>query len=55
MYSWIIGRVVRTLIGRLSSGDTWLLMRTVASDALLVFPGDSSFAGEHRGKPAIEA
>ncbi len=55
MYSWIIGRVVRTLIGRLNSGDIRLLMRTVASDALLVFPGESSFAGEHRGKPAIEA
>lgn len=55
MYSWLVERVLQTLIGRLNAGDTRLLMRTVASDALLVFPGSSSFAGEHRGKPAIEA
>ncbi len=55
MYSWIIGRVLQALIGRLNAGDTRSLMRTVARDALLVFPGASSFAGEHRGKPAIEA
>lgn len=55
MYSWIIGRVVRTVIGRLNAGDIRLLMVTVASDAVLVFPGESSFAGEHRGKHAIEA
>ena len=55
MYSWIIGRVVRALIGRLNGGDIRTLMRTFASDAHLVFPGRSSFAGEHRGKDEIEA
>jgi ketosteroid isomerase-like protein len=55
MYSWIAGRVLRLLIDRLNSGDIRLIMRTFANDAHLVFPGRSSFAGDHRGKPAIEA
>ena len=55
MYSWIVGRAVRMLIGRLNSGDSRTIMRTFASDAHFVFPGRSSFAGDHRGSPAIEA
>jgi ketosteroid isomerase-like protein len=55
MYSWIVGRVVRLLIDRLNAGDTRTLMRTFAADAHLVFPGQSSFAGDHRGKHEIEA
>ena len=55
MYSWIIGRVVRMLIGRLNQGDKRMIMRTFADDAHLVFPGDSSFSGDHHGKAAIEA
>jgi hypothetical protein len=55
MFSWIVGRVLEVLIGRLSAGDTRLLLRTYAADARLVFPGRSSFGGDHRGKPAIEA
>jgi ketosteroid isomerase-like protein len=55
MYSWIVGRVVRWLIGRLSAGDADTLIRMFAPDAHLVFPGKSSFAGDHRGRAAIEA
>ena len=55
MYSWIVERALRVLIARLNAGDTRLIMRTFAEDAQLVFPGRSSFAGVHRGKPAIEA
>jgi len=55
MYSWIAGRAVRALIGRLNAGDVPALMRAYADDALLVFPGNSSFAGEMRGKREIEA
>ena len=55
MYSWIVGRVLRMLIGRLNAGDVRTLMRGFAPDAKLIFPGGSSFAGVHRGRDAIEA
>lgn len=54
MYSWIVGRAVRRLIARLNAGDKRAIMRTYADDARLVFPGDSSFAGDHRGKGELE-
>jgi ketosteroid isomerase-like protein len=55
MYSWIVGRAVRALVRRLNAGDVRTILRTFADDAHLVFPGDSSFAGDHHGKQAIEA
>jgi ketosteroid isomerase-like protein len=55
MYSWIVGRAVRALVGRLNAGDKRTIMRTFADDAHLVFPGDSSFAGDHSGKPELDA
>lgn len=55
MYSWIITRIVRTLYGNVSRGDLRLPLLGLASDAVLIFPGSSSFGGEHRGKPAIAA
>jgi ketosteroid isomerase-like protein len=55
MYSWIIGRILRVLIGRLNAGDARTLARTFADDGHLVFPGRSSFAGDHHGRAAIEA
>jgi ketosteroid isomerase-like protein len=55
MYSWIVGRALRMLFNRLQAGDVRFIMRTYAPDARLVFPGDSSFAGDHRGKDEIEA
>ena len=55
MYSWIIGRVVRALIKRVNSGQTGAILRMFADDAHLVFPGRSSFAGDHRGKREIQA
>ena len=54
MYSWIVGRIVRALIGRLNAGDKPALMRGFADDAHLVFPGDSSFAGDYHPKREIE-
>ena len=35
--------------------DVRTVVRTFAKDAHLVFPGDSSFGGDHRGRPAVEA
>jgi ketosteroid isomerase-like protein len=55
MYSWIVGRVVRVLVGRVNAGDVATIMRMFAADAVLVFPGSSSFAGEHRGRSQIES
>jgi len=55
MYSWIVGRAVRALVGRLNAGDKPTIMRTFADDAHLVFPGDNSFAGDHHGKHEIDA
>lgn len=55
MYSWLVGRVLRFQIRKLTAGDVDFLMRGFARDAHLVFPGSSSFAGDHRGKQAIRA
>jgi ketosteroid isomerase-like protein len=54
MYSWIVGRIVRLLYGKVSKGELWLPLLGLASDARFYFPGSSSFGGEQRGKPAIE-
>jgi ketosteroid isomerase-like protein len=48
---WMIRRNVRALAG----GDPGPLLAGYADDAVLVFPGESSWGGEHRGKVAIEA
>jgi ketosteroid isomerase-like protein len=54
--------LVRALLGKfrrdvakLNDGDYRPLLKAFANDALLVFnDGDHRWAGEHRGKPAIE-
>jgi ketosteroid isomerase-like protein len=48
---WMIRRNVATL----NSGDVGPLLAGYADDAVLVFPGESSWGGEHRGKEAIGA
>ena len=48
---WMIRRNVRAL----AQGDIEPLLSGYADDAVLVFPGESSWSGEHRGKTAIEA
>jgi ketosteroid isomerase-like protein len=48
---WMIRRNVRAL----EHGDVGPLLAGYADDAVLVFPGTSSWGGEHRGKAAIEA
>jgi hypothetical protein len=53
MYAWIVRKIFEGLIGRLNRGDIGLIERTLAPDVVLVFAGRSSFAGEHRGKPAV--
>jgi ketosteroid isomerase-like protein len=53
VYSWIVGRLVRFLMGRMNAGDLATLMRAVGDDVHFVFPGESSFAGDYRGKEAV--
>jgi ketosteroid isomerase-like protein len=48
---WMIRRNVRAL----RSGDIGPLLASYADEAVLRFPGQNPWAGEHRGKPAIEA
>lgn len=55
MYSWLITRILSMVYGMVSRGQLRLPLLGLADDALLVFPGTSSFGGEHRGKPAIAA
>lgn len=55
MYSWLIKRVVAFLYDCVSRGRLRVPLLALAGDARLVFPGENSFGGEHRGKPAIEA
>ena len=46
---------MRLLVGRLTKGDVRVLMAGFAPEAHLVFPGSSSFGGDHQGKSAIRA
>jgi ketosteroid isomerase-like protein len=55
MYSWIVERLVRLMYDKVSAGELRLPLLGLAKDARLIFPGSSSFGGEHRGKSAIEA
>ena len=54
MYSWIIRRALQALYSKVGRGELRLVLIGLAQDAVLVFPGTSTFSGEHRGKPAIE-
>jgi ketosteroid isomerase-like protein len=54
MYKWAVRRQIRSNIEALGRGDTAPLLRGYTDDAVLVFPGASTWGGEHRGKPAIE-
>ena len=54
MYKWAVRRQIRRNIDALGRGDPAPLLRGYADDAVLVFPGASTWGGEHRGRPAIE-
>jgi ketosteroid isomerase-like protein len=47
--------MIRRNIAALGRGDIEPLLAGYHDDAVLVFPGTSSWGGEHRGKAAIEA
>lgn len=55
MYKSAVRRMIRRNVDALRRGDPAPVLAAYADDAVLVFPGDSSWSGEHRGKAAIEA
>ena len=55
MYSWIVRQAMRRMERQLNAGEVDKLVAAFDDDARLFFPGDSSWSGEHRGKPAIRA
>ncbi len=56
MYSWIVKRLLAFIYEqKLVKGQLRLPLLALAADVRLVFAGESSFGGEHRGKPAVAA
>ena len=55
MYKWAVRRMIRRNVRALTGGDPGPLLAGYAEGAVLVFPGESTWSGEHRGKGAIEA
>jgi ketosteroid isomerase-like protein len=53
LLSWLAGKLLRFAMARLSAGDPRIVLMLLADDAELTFPGDSSFSGVFRGKPAV--
>jgi ketosteroid isomerase-like protein len=54
MFGWLAGVMLRRSIRRVNEGDIGPMLSGYAQDAVSVFPGDSSWGGEHRGRDAIE-
>jgi len=55
MFGWIVGVMLRRSIRHVNEGDIGPMLSGYAQDAVSVFPGESSWGGEHRGRDAIEA
>ena len=54
MYATIVRMMIRRAIRRVNEGDMGPFLSAYADDATFVFPGQNSWAGEHRGKVEIE-
>jgi ketosteroid isomerase-like protein len=54
MLGWATRWMIRRNVRRLNDGDYAPLLSGYTKDAVLVFPGENSWAGEHRGRDAIE-
>lgn len=55
MISWLAHRLLAHNIARLNAGDVEPTLRLDAEDVRFRFPGDSSWAGEFRGKNELRA
>ena len=54
MQSWLAGIVLGYAMRRIRAGDPRPTLLLDAPEVTLTFPGDSSWAGVYRGKPAVE-
>lgn len=54
MQSWLAKRILTHNMSRISAGDYRPQLRLCAKDVRFRFPGDSSWAGEIRGKAELE-
>jgi ketosteroid isomerase-like protein len=54
LLSWIVGTIVRRAAEAMNRGDIRPALRAFSNDAVLRFPGESSWGGEYRGRIAIE-
>jgi ketosteroid isomerase-like protein len=54
VYAWIVRLMIRRNVRRANAGDVDALLRAYARDAVLVYPGRHSWAGEYRGRPEVE-
>jgi ketosteroid isomerase-like protein len=55
VYKAAVRWMIRRNVAALGRGDVAPVLAGYADDAVLVFPGTSSWGGEHRGKAAIAA
>ena len=53
MFGWLTSVLLRRSIRHLNQGDIGPSIDRYSHDAALVFPGDSSWGGEYRGKQRI--
>ena len=54
MYKMAVRWMIRRNVRAIAAGDVAPALAAYADDAVLVFPGDGIWAGEHRGRAAIE-
>jgi ketosteroid isomerase-like protein len=54
MLNWLAKRMVQRTFHARNAGDVEAVMAMMTDDIRLVFPGTSSWAGEYRGKLAVE-
>ena len=51
--SWLAGKLLGYALARLRAGDPRFVLALDAPDVELTFPGENSFSGVYRGKPAV--
>jgi ketosteroid isomerase-like protein len=54
MFSWLAERVLTGALKRLNTGDPGPFLRLDANDVHFLFPGDSSWGADLRGKAEVE-
>jgi ketosteroid isomerase-like protein len=52
-YAWAVRKMFRHNIERVNAGDPEPLFKTYAEDIRFVFPGESTWAGDYRGRDEV--